>query len=258
MKVLASDLDGTLLHQNVLYDDNKNALEKFISSGGFFMISTGRPYDSVDKLVKTYNLKVDYFVLLNGALITDKNGESLFQESISFSNVEKILEMLKEYDTITSLQTGYESYLLKGVPLFENNFEKINSLDEISDKNISLISLIFKDYDLAELDRICHNINEKFGNDVTCYRNTFCIDVVPKGCSKGEGVKFVCERENIDYSDLYTIGDSFNDISMFNITENSFTFTECEEGVKEHANNIVDSFAECVEDFILNEVKSVQ
>ena len=257
MKVLASDLDGTLVHQNVLGDENKNALKKFTSSGGFFIISTGRPYDSVDKLVKNHDLKVDYFVLLNGALITDKNGVSLFQESISYNNVEKILEMVNDYDTITSLQTGYKSYLLKGVPLFENDFEKINSLDEISHKNISLISLIFKDYDIDELDKICDSINKKFGEDIVCYRNTFCIDVVPKGCSKGEGVKFVCERENIDYSDLYTIGDSFNDISMFNITENSFTFTECEEGVKKYANNIVNSFSDCVEDFILNEAKSV-
>ncbi|MDU5411955.1 MAG: HAD hydrolase family protein, partial [Clostridium perfringens] len=47
-----------------------------------------------------------------------------------------------------------------------------------------------------------------------------------------------------------TIGDSFNDISMFEITDNSYTFNRAEEGVKAHANNHVDYVHEIVDHII--------
>ena len=51
--------------------------------------------------------------------------------------------------------------------------------------------------------------------------------------------------------DVYTIGDSWNDVSMFDVTENSFTFDYVEKELKNHANYIVTSVAHCIEDYIL-------
>ena len=58
---------------------------------------------------------------------------------------------------------------------------------------------------------------------------------------------------NISMDNVYTIGDSFNDVSMFNITKNSFSFPNVEEKLKEHVNFIVDSVSECIEKHILGE-----
>ena len=45
--------------------------------------------------------------------------------------------------------------------------------------------------------------------------------------------------------------DSWNDVTMFNITKNSFTFHHVEEELKEHASYLVDSVADCIEEHIL-------
>ena len=48
----------------------------------------------------------------------------------------------------------------------------------------------------------------------------------------------------------YVIGDSFNDVSMFNITKNSFTFNRAEEEVKGYASELVDYVYEVVNKMI--------
>ena len=47
----------------------------------------------------------------------------------------------------------------------------------------------------------------------------------------------ILQDENLDADCLYCVGDSFNYVSMFNITKNSYTFNEAEEKVKTYANN---------------------
>lgn len=44
-----------------------------------------------------------------------------------------------------------------------------------------------------------------------------CFDIVPKGINKGNGALMAIKRFNIPLSNLYTIGDSSNDVPMFEI-----------------------------------------
>lgn len=60
----------------------------------------------------------------------------------------------------------------------------------------------------------------------------------------------ILEDEKMEIDRLYTVGDSLNDISMFKITNNSYTFNAAEEVVKPHANNIVDYVYEVIDDII--------
>ena len=83
------------------------------------------------------------------------------------------------------------------------------------------------------------------------FRNDIYIDIVPLGCSKGNGIKYIAKQEFIKDDYIYTIGDSWNDVTMFNITKNSFTFHHVEEELKEHAAYLVDSVADCIEEHIL-------
>ena len=60
----------------------------------------------------------------------------------------------------------------------------------------------------------------------------------------------ILEDEDQGTDRLYAVGDSLNDISMFNITDNSYTFNQVEEIVKPYANYIVDHVYEVVEDML--------
>ena len=94
-------------------------------------------------------------------------------------------------------------------------------------------------------------IDKKYEDKIIAYRNDIYIDIVPLGCSKGNGIKYIAKQEFIKDDYIYTIGDSWNDVTMFNITKNSFTFHHVEEELKEHASYLVDSVADCIEEHIL-------
>ncbi len=101
--------------------------------------------------------------------------------------------------------------------------------------------------DQIKAEKIKDEIIKKYGEHVEAYRNQFFVDIVPKGCSKGNALKRILEVEDMSKDDLYVVGDSFNDVSMFNITHNSYTFNDSEEKVKEYANHEVDYVYEVIE-----------
>ena len=45
--------------------------------------------------------------------------------------------------------------------------------------------------------------------------NDVVVEMVPKGFSKGTGIRRLCELKGIDIADTIAIGDSINDIGMF-------------------------------------------
>ncbi|MDU6247899.1 MAG: HAD hydrolase family protein, partial [Paeniclostridium sordellii] len=94
------------------------------------------------------------------------------------------------------------------------------------------------------------DIEKKFSEKVSVYRNLSFIDIVPKNTSKGEGINKVLNKFGVKEDNVFVIGDSWNDLSMFEKYKNSYTFSYSEESLKVHAKNIVDNFYDCIEDAI--------
>ena len=95
----------------------------------------------------------------------------------------------------------------------------------MNNKN-SLMSLDFSNVDIEEVDQMCNDINDEFGDVIVAYRNSYFIDIVPKGCSKGNGVDLILKEFGVNRENLYVIGDSYNDISMFNETKTHLLFIQ--------------------------------
>jgi Cof subfamily protein (haloacid dehalogenase superfamily) len=250
-KLFATDLDGTLINNNKIKSDDRQALLNLQNKGNLVVVSTGRPYNAIQMLKDQYKIHANYFVLLNGALIMDSTGSKIKQEIIEKELIEKILYEINEDNVDISVESGFKTYILtecNNLP-YPNKI-KVNSIQEIDD-DLSLISLHMPNKEKAEIEELKNEINNKYGDKIIAYRNDIYIDIVPIGCSKGNGVEYLANQELIKSENLYTIGDSWNDISMFNITPNSFTFNHVEEELKKHTRYIVNSVSHCIEDYIL-------
>ena len=105
-----------------------------------------------------------------------------------------------------------------------------------------------KDIELAEKAKDL--LIEKYGQGLEAFRNQYFVDIAPKNCSKGNGLRKLLEINNVGTDSLYAIGDSYNDVSMFELTKNSYTFHHVEENLKNIANNHVSSVKECIESII--------
>ena len=154
--VLASDLDGTLVIDNIVPQHNVKSLENLNNAGGIFIISTGRPFNGVSYLIDEYKLNVNYKILLNGALILDNLNNPIIHKTISFSYVEEIISYVKKFNPGISLETGFKSYVLErdhfDIPYSGKVI--VDTIDNIDDKEISLISLFFDKLNVNEIDNI--------------------------------------------------------------------------------------------------------
>ena len=103
-----------------------------------------------------------------------------------------------------------------------------------------ILSICTSDASVERGEEIKKRLIEIFGDELSIFRNQFFVDISSKGSSKGEGLKEVLKLEN----------KNLNDISMFEITDNSYTCNRAEEGVKAHANNHVDYVHEIVDHII--------
>lgn len=255
-KLFVTDLDGTLLenHRSISEENYKN-VQRLSQNNHCFAIATGRGYDHIEFIRREYEMHVDYYVLLNGALIIDKYNKVVKHEEIPFKTVKALVEEFYNEDWRMHLANGFKSFKLEkeeGQIINPNNI-LIDSIEEVSKERISMIGISYKKEDIKHVDEICRQINSKYGNIVVAYRNVNYIDIVPKDCSKGSGVEYIKVREAIEHTNTFAIGDSWNDVSMFESVKHSFTFKGVEKELQARVTYIVDSVAECISKYVLED-----
>lgn len=96
MKILFSDLDGTLLTDDKqILDKDMAAIERMLAAGHKFLITTGRPLYSAKQLAQKYGFfKPGFFLVsFNGGLIYDcGTGEAILTRNISVDEAKFIMD----------------------------------------------------------------------------------------------------------------------------------------------------------------------
>lgn len=267
MKYLACDLDGTLLREDqTISRENLEAIIGFKEEGNKFVISTGRNVDSIYDLFKDYpEIEYDYIVACNGSIVLDNNKKVISSNYINSEIAERIINnFINREDICINFEADGIHYLVES-KLLENEknfseemkdlllyFKDRISVDEIFaiKRKYSFISVFSINKDVVVAEEIKNSLIEAYGQDLEAFRNQFFVDIAPKDCSKGNGLRKILELNNIKEENLYAIGDSFNDVSMFELTNNSFTFHNVEDELKSLANNHVSTVGECIDTII--------
>lgn len=242
MKVLASDFDGTLLFDEEFCSYDIEAIQEFQKKGNLFGLCSGRPLKGAI-IASQGLLDFDFFIASSGALITDKDGNILFEQLISFETMKNVFERYSK-DVRVCIQADGIFYCFDNrhrqsiLPIVEKT---ISSLEELKDSHIYGLSLNAKTEDNAK--RICHEINQLY-DDVSAFQNKEYIDLVKVGCSKGTGILKLKEILNIDK--ISGIGDSYNDLPMLEAVDHAFTFHQSPKAIQEQADDVVDSVCEAI------------
>ena len=272
-KLLASDIDGTLLLNKKIHHKSIENIDRFKNDGNLFILSTGRALCELDSIINEYKLDVDAYVLCNGAFILDKSLNIIEDFKIDSDIVYKISKYVLSTNNFTlSVLDGYKSYLIKSKSILKSrNLFNLNSLKKIykmlinkssnlellnlnhlkgNDLNINIMSIYSLNDNVEKAENLKNYLNDEFGEYITAYRNKYFVDVVFKGCSKATGIEKVCKNFNLADNNVYVIGDSWNDLSMFERYDNSYTFTYAEKTLQKKANKVIDSFHYCIDDIL--------
>lgn len=227
-KIVFFDVDGTIVTDasrgegKYIPESCKEAIRKAREKGNLCFVNSGRPYMNVEK----YILEIGFDGIVSGCGTNIHVGdEDVFHVSVEASVAHKCYDMCKKHNITAFFEGRDRTYYI------ENGYH-IPWLEEFALQIESQGSDVRRERDEEfAFDKFCA-LYEKNG-DVTEFieamsehftvlvREEGFLELVPKGFSKGEAIKRVCEHYNLPLEQSYAIGDSVNDLEMFNVTPNS-------------------------------------
>ena len=269
IKLIASDMDGTLLNEKHKIDkETVAAIRKAEEAGIVFAISTGREYETVESLLKENNIKCQC-VLMNGAEYRDEDGNILEDINIEQKVATKIIHILQEekvsariftnkgiYTTDTKEKalkemvyrtlsfnpdfTQEEATEFAKVQPYFTQLNYISDLEGFINSNIEIRKFVAFHNDTELINKMKKIIGEIEGIAVSSsFRDN--IEVTHITAQKGIILAKVAKKMVFEKNEVLVLGDSFNDYSMFTEFTESVAMGNAIPEIKEIAKYITDT-----------------
>ena len=269
IKLIASDMDGTLLNEKHKIDkETVVAIKKAEEAGIVFAISTGREYETVESVLKENNIKCQC-VLMNGAEYRDEDGNILQEINIEQNTATKIIHMLQEekvtariftnkgiYTTDTKEEalkemvyrtlsfdpqlTQEEAIEVAKVQPYFTQLKYISNLDEFLKSDMEIRKFVAFHNNTELITKMKKIIGKLEGIAVSSsFRDN--IEITHITAQKGIILAKVAEKMGFKRDEVLVLGDSFNDYSMFTEFTESVAMGNAIPEIKEIAKYITDT-----------------
>lgn len=242
MITLATDFDGTIFFWDEspsFRNEDLEAIHNFQSQHKLGLCS-GRPVGSVTQFTDSY-FKFDFMIASTGSYIVTGKGDVIVDKPIEKELAKKLVNhFMGTHDIFFHINQKFATFRMK--PIDENFPQRvIQELEELDDCKTYQISIVGKSEEDAK--NICDEINSTF--QLNAFQNKNWVDIVHHDCSKGKGIQAVKEYLKLDQ--IVGIGDSHNDIPMFEECDESFTFTYSPKDIQEKTTYVVNHFHEAIQ-----------
>ena len=269
IKLIASDMDGTLLNNNHDIDkETVEAIRKAEEAGIIFAISTGREYESVKPILDKHNIKAQC-ILSNGAEYRDEEGNILDKVNINEESAKRVIDILEKNNLSARIftnkgvfTTSTREEALKEVmyrtmsfnpdlsedearEISENlgffiGLQYIEDINKFFEEGIEIRKFVAFNKDIDLIDKMKKVISEIEGLAIS---SSFIdnIEITDINAQKGIILEQVAVKMGIDREEVMILGDSFNDYSMFEIFEETVAMENAIPEVKAVAKYITDT-----------------
>lgn len=245
-KLVAIDLDGTLLNSHhQVSAANREAVKACLERGIKVVIATGRLFSSAGVYCRELGL-TGPTITLNGAFIVNAaSGEMEEGAILDFELMERILAELQKRKIDYTVFGSTHFYVVsdtKAVNILHDFGEpEVIKIPQISREYIQQPAkiLAFLDEDEAQTEQ---ELRQLFGHECEVVRTgKLFFEFLAPNVSKGMALAQLLQRYQIDPSEVLAIGDSFNDLSMFEIAGMSVAMAGASPAVQERAKAITTS-----------------
>ena len=262
IKLIASDMDGTLLNSDHKIPKENIELIKFAQKNGIqFVVATGRAYYEALPALNDESIKCDV-ISFNGGIIYDKNGNIINITPMKLKDLYYTIEILKSLEISYQLYTkntiytnSIETDITAYIDLIRANGEEPNeqhlrreaknrlALGHITE--VDNIELYLNQEDNPaikvigisnDLEKLKHATELLSGNENISVTSSGAnnVEIMDKKATKGEALKIVADIHDINLKNAIAIGDNLNDQAMLDIVEYSIAMKN---GNKELQNN---------------------
>lgn len=269
IKLIASDMDGTLLNDNHDIDkETVEAIRKAEEKGIIFAISTGREYGNVKNVLDKHNIRCQC-IISSGAEYRDEDGNILESININEKEARKIIDILIENGLSARIFTNKGVYTKstkeealrevtyrtmtfnKGMRYeeaekiakeegFFKNLKYIDELDEFFKEGIEVRKFVAF-HENIELIKKIRNEVEVLGNLAVSSSFNDNIEITHIDAQKGIILERIAKKMGLKNKEVMVLGDSFNDYSMFEVFEESVAMKNAIIEIREIAKYITES-----------------
>lgn len=228
-KLIATDLDGTLLNsESRLSEENRAALRALSKKGVHLSISTGRTYSEIPEDVRACK-DFRYVIYANGAVVLDKASGEKMSACIPPKVAASMMDIFKDYEVHVTARNDGKCYYDGRFPIFESkeyfridpahvrcvgefgtpieNFDAfVRTLDEVE-----VFSIYFRD---DGEQKECGERLAKLENVYVTGTSETNFEIFNSGAGKDNALLRLAEYLAIPREQTMTLGDSGNDVAM--------------------------------------------
>jgi len=260
MKLIASDLDGTLLDEDGLVsNENVQAIQKAIKQGIKFVVATGRSYQAASKPLQAVGINCP-IITLNGAIAYSEHKEVLRNIPMDKTIAKKVLSICRDADMyiefftnkgIFSVSKEYfvevmmdimksanpdatEAEIRQQAEMrfqaeevhFIDNYDTIFSMDDLEIYKVLSFSFV-KD----KLDQVRTVLEEETELAVTS-SGDINLEFNHPDAQKGIALESLAASMGIEMKDVMALGDNWNDASMLKAAGRGVAMGNADDGIK--------------------------
>ncbi len=246
--VLVVDYDRTLVDNNKkLGKLTRENLIKYQKIGGILVIASGRPYSGLKDICKNLDMEKygGYVIGCNGAQVVDvKNDKVLYEDKIERGFINEILSSVESLDLSKGIYT--DEYLI--VDNYTSDLE-----DEATSNNLKIMvnkkeQYKFSSYKMVfsktreETHGFYQEIVEKVGEEFNVVKSSpRYIELTKVGADKGLSLKNLLLDINKEVDKTIVIGDSQNDLPLFDHCFLGISMGNGTEEIKKRADLVIGS-----------------
>lgn len=240
IRIVAIDLDGTLLNDNGTVDPvTKQVIQHVIHNGIHVVLATGRNFSSAQGFAKLLGIQLPV-ITYNGALIALNWTKRLVDLPLDINLVRHLLQELqnrgyyiKVYlnDKLYVQQAKEETYVFSkkhDIPFIEVGNNQLTKISE----NPHKIVVIDEVEEINQLDR---NLID-WKSVLSIYKSSpDGLEIVHQNASKSKALSYLCAQLGIERSQTMAIGNEGNDLDMIRWAELGIAMGNATEEVKQNA-----------------------
>jgi Cof subfamily protein (haloacid dehalogenase superfamily) len=241
LKLVATDLDGTFLkNDKSISKKNLAALQSLGERGILRVVATGRNLKKTQEVI-AHHIPFDYIVFSSGAGVYDcKNKKLIYYQNILKGTVQQLTDYFMAQDLnfhlFKPVPDNYKCWYYRGsVPCseFERYFEFQQAhaeeliINQVLDSEACQFLVVFPN-DPDRFHALKEEIQRNFP-EVKVVRTSspletdyIWMEIFHHSVSKGNGVKFLCDRLQIEHEYTMGIGNDFNDLDLLEFTRYSY------------------------------------
>lgn len=239
IKLIASDMDGTLLDSNGnLPKDFFSILSKLVEKGVIFVAASGRQYYTLaDNLAKGKD-KIT-FTAENGAFIVQNNKE-LFSKSIPKKTVLRLLNDCRKIPNCkivlcgkrsAYIENGSDKKFIEEVNKYYHKNTIVSNLNDVAD---DIFKISIYDY-IGAAENSNSIIYPKWGQELqVSISGERWLDIGRNDVNKGVAIKFLQEKFNISEKETMVFGDYYNDVHMLKSAYHSYVMQNAPDEMKQY------------------------